>query len=105
MPRPKMQYWRKCPVCGHETTNEKYCSEACYRKGSRRAARPSKEELAKLVWELPTTKIAEKYGVTDKAVSKWCQSYGIDKPPRGYWTGKKRKAEDDGQDLSGEVHF
>lgn len=51
----------------------------------RKVERPSKEELFKLVWEMPTIKLAEKFGVSDKAIGKWCKSYGIDKPPRGYW--------------------
>lgn len=49
---------------------------------------PSKEELEPLVWKIPTTKIAEKYNVSDKAVEKWCKKYQLTKPPRGYWTTK-----------------
>lgn len=47
--------------------------------------RPTSNELSKLLWEKPTTKIAEQYGVSDKAVEKWAKQYGITKPPRGYW--------------------
>lgn len=43
----------------------------------------------KLLWEIPTTQIAKKYGVSDKAIGKWAKSYGIDKPPRGYWMKQK----------------
>ena len=50
--------------------------------------RPNKKELEKLLWEIPTTKIALMFNVTDKAISKWCKSYGLTKPPRGYWTKK-----------------
>jgi hypothetical protein len=46
------------------------------------------ERLAAMVWEIPTTKIAEKYGVSDKAVEKRCKKHGIKKPPRGYWPKK-----------------
>jgi hypothetical protein len=52
--------------------------------------RPSKEELQKLLWEVPTTSIARNLGVSDKAVEKWSKLYGLAKPPRGYWA--KRKA-------------
>lgn len=45
----------------------------------------SPEELKKLVWEHPTTKVAEMLGVSDVAVAKRCKKFGIDKPPRGYW--------------------
>lgn len=47
--------------------------------------RPSKEELNKLLWSEATTTIAKKYGVSDNAVAKWAKSYGLKKPPRGYW--------------------
>ena len=46
---------------------------------------PTKEELEKLVWETPTTELAQRYGISDVALSKWCKKYGISKPPRGYW--------------------
>lgn len=51
----------------------------------RKVERPTKEELEKLLWEIPTTSIAKKYGVSDKAIGKWAKSYEITKPPRGYW--------------------
>lgn len=52
---------------------------------NRKVERPSKEDLQKLVWEKPTTHIAKDFGVSDKAVEKWCKTYAISKPPRGYW--------------------
>ena len=55
---------------------------------TRKVERPSKEELEKLVWEKPTLQIAKDFGVSDKAVEKWCKTYGIEKPPRGYWVKK-----------------
>ena len=38
-----------------------------------------------LVWQMPTTAVAKRLGVSDVAVIKWCRKYGIEKPPRGYW--------------------
>ncbi len=55
---------------------------------TRKVERPSKEELEKLVWEKPTAQICKDFGVSDKAVEKWCKTYGIEKPPRGYWVKK-----------------
>jgi hypothetical protein len=52
---------------------------------TRKVERPSKEELEKMVWAKPTAQIARDFGVSDKAVEKWCKTYGIEKPPRGYW--------------------
>jgi hypothetical protein len=40
------------------------------------------------VWEKPTTQIAKDFGVSDKAIEKWCKTYGIEKPARGYWVKK-----------------
>ena len=50
---------------------------------------PSKEVLQLAVWSRPTSHIAKEYGVSDKAVEKWCKKYGIIKPSRGYWSRLK----------------
>jgi hypothetical protein len=50
--------------------------------------RPSKEELNKLLWQMPTQKLATQFGVSDKAIEKWAKAYKIEKPPRGYWAKK-----------------
>lgn len=55
---------------------------------TRKVERPFKEELEKLVWEKPASQIAKDFGVSGKAIEKWCKAYGIQKPPRGYWTKK-----------------
>jgi len=55
--------------------------------------KPTKEQLLKEIWEIPTTKVAKKYGVSDKAVEKWCKKYDIQKPPRGYWAKLKKSEE------------
>lgn len=55
----------------------------------RKVERPKKEELVKMVWEKPTSQIAKELCVSDKAIEKWCKSYGISKPPRGYWARKR----------------
>jgi hypothetical protein len=53
---------------------------------SRKVERPSKEELSKMLQEIPTLQIAKKYGVADNTVAKWAKRYGLSKPPRGYWS-------------------
>jgi hypothetical protein len=50
---------------------------------------PLKEDLEKLVWELPTLHVAKLFGVSDKAVDKRCRLLGIQKPGRGYWAKLK----------------
>ena len=56
------------------------------RVNQRKVIRPTKEELEKLLWEKPTSKIAKEYGVSDKAIEKWAKTYNLIKPPRGYWS-------------------
>lgn len=43
----------------------------------RKVERPSKEKLFELVKSKPFTRIAETYGVCDRAVSNWCKQYGL----------------------------
>jgi 5-methylcytosine-specific restriction endonuclease McrA len=52
----------------------------------RNSKAPNKEDLQKLVWEKPTTEVAKMFNVSGKAVEKWCKSFDINKPPRGYWS-------------------
>ena len=66
------------------------------RQNIRKVERPSKEELEKLLWEKPTIKLAEQFGVSDKAIEKWAKFYGIEKPPRGYWAKKYAKGGSNG---------
>ncbi len=61
--------------------------------GPRKVARPTVEELQEMLWTHPTTHIAQQYGVTDNAVAKWAKTYGIAKPPRGYWAKQKKSAD------------
>ena len=58
------------------------------RPATRKVERPSKDILEKLMWEKPVTQIASDFGVSDKAVGKWAKTYGLIKPPRGYWTSR-----------------
>ena len=43
----------------------------------RRAERPSKEELKQMIRTKPFTQIAQQFKVSDNAVRKWCDSYGL----------------------------
>jgi hypothetical protein len=85
----------KCCHCGKKIYyKSKMCKRCCTKNIDRHhyvkvKNKPTKEELYKLVWSIPTTKIAKQFGVTDGAVAKWCKKYNIEKPPRGYWTKQK----------------
>lgn len=56
------------------------------REYSRKVARPDREELNRLLWQMPTEAIGRSFGVSGNAVAKWAKSYGLEKPARGYWT-------------------
>lgn len=92
-----------CPNCHSQTANFAGLANkrvrssvslvsAGVRKGGgskisrRKVDRPSREELASMLWKEPTTVVAARYGVSDNAVAKWARSYGIKKPPRGHWS-------------------
>ncbi|MCW5961028.1 MAG: hypothetical protein KIS76_12770 [Pyrinomonadaceae bacterium] len=55
----------------------------------------SREDLYEKVWQVPTVKIAEEFGISDVMVAKLCRKLDIPKPPRGYWSkidaGAKRE--------------
>lgn len=63
-------------------SNKKYVA----RKYLQKIDWPTKEELYKLVWEMPSEKVAKTLGVTGGAIKYWCDIYEIKKPPLGYWT-------------------
>ena len=68
-----------CSECGKEiTANSKsgLCQE-CSNKFRRICDRPSREELKTLIRTTPFTKIATNFGVSDNAIRKWCDSYGL----------------------------
>jgi hypothetical protein len=76
----------KKPITKFATTG--LCKKCCAIRSNfkkRKVKRPSKDELEKMIWEIPTSQLAHQLGVSDVAISKWCKSYGISKPPRGYW--------------------
>ena len=52
---------------------------------------PLPSEMEQLVWSIPSSVLAVKLGVSDKAIEKYCKKHNIDKPPRGYWIKLKHK--------------
>lgn len=44
-----------------------------------------RNELYEIVWNKPMVKIAEEYGVSDKAIAKICEKLNIPVPGVGYW--------------------
>lgn len=82
-----------CYFCSKPYSSElsigRYCSAKCRTDDIAIVGRPTKEELEKLLWEIPTIYIAEKYHVTDVMVGKWVKKFGLKKPTRGYWRVKE----------------
>lgn len=66
-----------CPVCNKnlKEPRAKKCLE-CHNKDKAKNI-PPKEELERLIYNIPFTKIGELYGVSDKAVSNWCKKYNL----------------------------
>lgn len=80
-----------CSSCGKELYKNRnpitgLCSE-CYPETNRKF-NPTKEELEENVWKFSMVKLSEFYGVSDRAISKRCDLFGIKKPPIGYWARK-----------------
>ena len=80
-----------CPICNGKfeippslTKKRRHCSRKCSIEANAKLT-ISPEELKDVVWQMPTTLIAEELGVSDKAIEKRCKKFGIAKPPRGYW--------------------
>jgi len=48
-------------------------------------AKYDREKLYMEVWSEPTQKVAQRYGISDVALSKVCKQLHVPKPPRGYW--------------------
>ena len=86
VPREKKKYF--C-ACGNIIDRKaKVCSK-CWGLKNRKANRPDKEELEKLIWEKSFDELGKQFGVTDNSVRKWCKSYGITNLPSASYRTKK----------------
>ena len=61
-----------CEKCGKIISSSATLCSECSHFESRVVEHPSRDELKKLIREQPFTAIAKKYGVSDKAIVKWC---------------------------------
>lgn len=68
-----------CVDCGKEISISSIRCNHC--EGKRRAANTkmlvSRNELKQLIRTIPFTHIANRYGVSDNAVKKWCDKYNL----------------------------
>lgn len=44
-----------------------------------------RKELYERVWNVPMTKLAKQYGISDVGLKKICKKLNVPTPPRGYW--------------------
>lgn len=67
-----------CIDCGLNIVHEKgkRCKQ-CTDKKNRVVERPTREELKELIRTKPFLQIGKQFGVSDNAVRKWCDSYGL----------------------------
>lgn len=80
----KIKPWidKQCKHCNinfvTKDKKQEFCSKMCKYIGGRKVKkRPTKEELYKLIQELPYTRIGALYEVSDNAIRKWAKSYGL----------------------------
>ena len=75
-----------CNVILKRKTITGYCKTCVKNVLKHKTNKPDRDELSRLVWLYPASVLAEHFCVSDKAISKWCLKYGIDKPGPGYWS-------------------
>lgn len=70
-----------CQDCGKEITRGSTrciaCSNRFKNKSRSFSTKPSREVLKKEIRTIPFTQLGKKYGVSDKAIVKWCISYNL----------------------------
>ena len=83
--KPKKQKIKEkaiCLTCGNEfeknDKNQKYCCLECYKNANRETKRPNFKQFVNDIKELPNfVQLGKKYGVSDKAIAKWCKHYDL----------------------------
>ena len=68
-----------CPVCLIKVSAKGNHCHKCALEKNRLVERPDKKTLAKMIVESSFTAVANKFGVSDNAVKKWCDAYNIGK--------------------------
>ena len=66
-----------CKICGKKVSSKAYYCPECYGKSQREVERPSREQLKLDIRTLPMVQVGKKYGVTDNAIRKWCDSVNL----------------------------
>ena len=72
--KESVHYCKECGVV--VATKNSYCV-SCGQKSQRKADRPDKLELARLVSEHGFTNVGRCFGVSDNTIKSWCKSYNL----------------------------
>lgn len=73
----KREKTNTCIMCGTLITDKAtYCSKCMY-VAQQKVARPEREVLKNEIRTQPFLSLAQKYGVSDKAIVKWCIAYKL----------------------------
>lgn len=75
-----------CKKCGEKITKYSFSGlcNSCSKKNLRKAKRPSKEELTKLLIEGNFTSVSKIFNVSDNTIRKWCKTYGMSPHSKDY---------------------
>lgn len=78
----KLEQYNSCKIyycqdCGKEISKGSSKCVDCAQKAQRTCARPTREELKKLIRTTPFTQIAAVFRVSDNAIRKWCDFYNL----------------------------
>lgn len=66
-----------CPKCGNIKDAQAILCMECSNKEKQTVKRPSKEQLLKEIATSSFRAVGKKYGVSDKAIVKWCKAYNL----------------------------
>ena len=66
-----------CPKCGKLISSTSNMCVTCHNISTRVVERPDRDKLKELIRNKPFTHIAKEYGVSDKAISKWCKNANL----------------------------
>ena len=77
--RPRIRKQKYCCICGVPIDYKATYCKACASIKSRVVDRPPKEQLLKEIATSSFRAVAKKYGVSDKAIVKWCVEYQLPK--------------------------
>jgi len=92
---------KACIDCQAEIHNNSIRCVSCNSTANNKIVWPTNEDLSKLVWSVPSSKLAIQLGVSDKAIEKRCKRLHLAKPPRGYWAKISKNIDHDGTPTRG----